>query len=425
MMEKKFKIVLINKTFQLRYYYRRWELFAQTYPNVDVTLLTPEKAAWYNNKVYSFGKSVVMKGEEISTKNFHIRTFRQVEMKGVWYSPDFKRLLTEIKPDIVYHLGTHQQYSLVQVGNIVKKYLPAAKLILFSMRGPVMNLENYQSQLSIKRIEPWARYLLSKYVVNYVNKNYDAVFCHYPDAVSCFKKEGYSGPIYMQTQVGVNTEWFHEDNESRKNIRDSYRLGESYVFGAAARFTEDKGLDDIIGALPIEGNWKLLLMGTGHPTDIQRIKDKIHAKHIEERVILTGLIDKMDMPQYWNAIDCAIHVPHTTKNWVETFSLSAIQPMATKKPIIANTSGSVPYQVGPDAIIVEEGNIQQLHDKMSWVLSHQKEAHEMGNVLYHRVMSCFSVEHLNQLFYDTLQDILEGKFDKSKTDMTKYRHEKS
>lgn len=414
------KIILINHTFQLKYYYRRWELFAESHPDVDVILLTPEKVEWYKNKAYSFGKSTISYGKQIDKRNFQIRTFKQIIVKGVWYSPDFKKLLLDIKPDIIYHLGTHQQYSLVQIGKISKKYLPHTKLILFSMRGPVSNLSNLKKQAKLSNPVALFKYYLAKYVVNYVNEKYDAVFCHYPDAVKCFRKEGFTKPIYMQTQVGVNTEWFRPSDEERKVIREKYGLGDAYVFGSATRFTLDKGLDDIIDALPYEGNWKMLMIGSGAPDDVERIKGKIAARHLEEKIVLPGFIPKMDMPQYWNAIDCAIHVPRTTGHWEETFSLSVVQPMATKKPIIVNTSGSVPYQAGPDAILVKEGDIHQLHDKICWVLDHQNESKEIGEKLHNRVVSCFSVEHLNQMFYDTLQDVLVDKYDMKKYDMTRY-----
>ena len=59
----------------------------------------------------------------------------------------------------------------------------------------------------------------------------------------------------MQTQVGVNQEWFYRDDLKRQAIREKYNLGDAFVFGSATRFTPDKGLDDIIDALPDDGNW--------------------------------------------------------------------------------------------------------------------------------------------------------------------------
>ena len=37
----RFRIILINHSFQINYFSRRWELFAEKHPDVDVTLLAP------------------------------------------------------------------------------------------------------------------------------------------------------------------------------------------------------------------------------------------------------------------------------------------------------------------------------------------------------------------------------------------------
>jgi glycosyltransferase involved in cell wall biosynthesis len=260
-------------------------------------------------------------------------------------------------------------------------------------------------------------------MLGYVNRNCDAIFCHYPEAVDCFKREGYNGPIYMQTQVGVNVDNFKPDESLRKDIREKYKLGDSFVFGSATRFTSDKGLSDIIEAMPKNGNWKYLIIGSGLPEEEEVIKKQIIIRGLQDKIILTGYISRSNMPAYWNALDCAIHVPRTSENWVETFSLAVVQAMATGKPIIGNSSGSVPYQIGPDGIIVEEKNIEALNDKISWVIEHPEDAKLIGQKMRNRAINCFSVQHLNEMFYDTIIDIKNGVFDSKKQDMANYKTE--
>lgn len=271
----------------------------------------------------------------------------------------------------------------------------------------------------------YLKYRYYSAIWRYVRKHYQAVLCHYPDAVACFRKEGYEGPVYMQTQVGVNTEWFHADPRARAEIRNKYNLGDSFVFGSASRFSSDKGLDDIIQALPGEGNWKFLMMGSGSDADMDRIRQAIEARGLQDRIILTGFVDWYEISKYWNAIDCGIHVPRTTEHWVETFSLSAIQPQATCKPVIGNTSGSVPYQIGFDEMTVPEGDIGALGRKIKWMMDNPHYAEEMGKKMYQRCIDSFSVAHLNDMFYDTLvEDVLTGHFDPNKADMTSYTPKK-
>ena len=424
-MEPTFKIVIINQAFSVNYFKRRWKLFAEKHPNMDVTLFAHDKHEWYGSKKNTFGHAYTLQAKEENKNNYHVRSMHVKVSKLVgWTSPDLKPLLQEIRPDVIYHIGGHNMASLRQVLKIREKFLPKTKVIAFSMRGPQQNIRIKKSKCSPTR---WvARRLLYAYQrwnMPYINRHVDAFFCHYPKAVECFRMEGYNGPIYMQTQVGVNEEWFHEDLAARKEIRDKYGIADTtYVFGSATRFTTDKGVDNILKALPKEGDWKYLMMGAGRDTEIQRLRNIIAERGLQEKVIETGFVDWYDMAKYWNAVDCAIHVPLTTDDWEETFSLAAIQPQITRKPIIGDTSGSVPYQIGFPEMIVPEGDVEALHEKILWVLSHKEEAQAMGEKMYQRTHDSFEIQHLNDLFYDTLvEDILPRKFDKRKADMAHWK----
>lgn len=426
-MKKRITIALVNHSFQVGYFSRRWELFAQQHPDVEIYLLAPEKREWYGGKAYQYDKSVnkIVESQNFDKGNYHRRVFRvKCSRYSGWTSPDFRIILEDIKADVVYHIGTHNMNSLKQLLQLRTKYFPSMKVIAFSMRGPALNLKkNFSSCSLVKKLGRFFIYHQSKSRLDYINRNVDAFFCHYPEAISCFRKEGYDGPIYMQTQVGVNEEWFHEDFQARKNIREKYNISEStFVFGSATRFSIDKGIDIILRALPVEGDWKYLMMGSGSETEKERLRAIIRERNIGDKVIETGMIGWYDIAKYWNAIDCAIHVPLTTSHWEETFSLSAIQPQITKKPIIGDTSGSVPYQIGFDNLLVPEGDIAALHDKILWILSHKEKAIQIGKQLYLRTLNSFEIQHLNDMFYDTLvEDILPGKYDLGKIDMTTYK----
>ena len=252
-------------------------------------------------------------------------------------------------------------------------------------------------------------------------KESDGVFCHYPAARDAFIKEGYKKPVYMQTQVGVDPDIFFFNASSRKKIREKYNIGDAFLFGSASRFNPSKGLNEIIQALPKEGNWKYLMMGWGRDDEVEKIKKQIKDRELEDKIILTGFIDNWsDMAEHWCALDCAIHTPLTTLRWEETFSLALVQAMATGLPVIGSNSGSVPYQIGDDGIIVPEGNVDELNKKMLYVMSHKDEIEEIGNKMKERALKCFSIYHLNELFYKTVVDILNDQFDPKKADMANY-----
>lgn len=416
------KILAYGPQFNNPIFYRRWEILAQNHSDVDLTLLTFEKINVNQKRTFHFGNSTLY-GKELDKENFHIRFIKQVNRKIGWTSPDFKRIIQEIKPDIFYVQGQFDLY-LLQIIYLRNKYFPSMKIVAFSMRGPAYNISAWK-----EKVTPFKSYLKRRFIfyyyckiaMKYFNKNVDAVFCHYPKAVECFKQEGYNGPIYMQTQVGVNPELFHEDSNYREEIRNKLKLGNSFVFGSGTRFIIEKGVDDIIEALPNEGDWKYVIIGDGKPEEVERIKKCIEKKNLPGKIIMTGQINLKEMPKYWNALDCVVHVPKTSIKWEETFSIALVQAMIIGKPIIASNSGSVPYQVGPNSIIVQEGDINAINEKMVWMINHQKEAKEIGEKMKERAYRCFSIQHLSEMIYDTfVEDIIPGKYDSNKFDMTQY-----
>lgn len=237
-----------------------------------------------------------------------------------------------------------------------------------------------------------------------------------------FRREGYKKPIYMQTQVGVDPDIFYPNAQSREKIRNKYNIGDAFLFGSASRFNANKGLSQIIAALPEGGNWKYLIMGWGRDDEVEKLKLEIKARHFDDRVILTGYIDNWtDMAEHWNALDCAFHCPLTSEGWEETFSLALVQAMATGLPVIGSSSGSVPYQIGPDGIIVPENDIEALNKKICEVMNDVSYAEQIGKNMYRRALTSFSIYHLDELFYETVKDVVAEQYDYAKIDMSKWR----
>ncbi len=406
------KIVVINHTFVIEKLWKRWQLLAQSHLDLDVTLICPDK--WVRR---SFSFDELFEGKRYDDNNFHVIPVH-IETKDYvsWTSEEMLQVIQNLAPDLVYHVGSHLQPSLMQCLLYVGKKMPRTKMVTFSMRGPNNDILYKGKTSLIKRL---GRIVLFTPKVYLVNKYSDAVVCHYPDAMVSFRKEGYKKPIYMCTQVGVDHDYFYPDSNKRRAIRDKYQLGDSYVFGTAVRFDPRKGLDDIIDALPSEGNWKCLIMGRGTNEQNDYVRKRIRERNLEDKIILTGYVERTDMPSYWNAVDCAIHTPRTG-TWTETFSLTLVEAMITGLPVIGSTSGSVPYQLGPEGIIVEEQNVDALHDKIVWALDNRDEAKIIGNKMRNRAERCFEIRHLNECLYNIFMDIINGVYDEGKIDMSKY-----
>ena len=418
------KLLVINFAFQKPEFFTRWRLLAGSHADFDVTLLAPYKWEWGKQKALTYGKVDNVNGVAIKEERFRIRLIRtKNEPLGDWSSPDFEREILSLSPDLIYYIGGYTAVPLMQILKIKKKHKLNCKVCAFSMRG-------HSKTIEVKKEDPF----LKRYV-NYVGKRLilaprlktfnaecDAAFCHYPAALKAFKEEGFTKPVYMQTQVGVNPDIFFFNETSRKEIREKYCVGDAYLFGSASRFHYSKGLAQVISALPKEGNWKYLIMGWGTDEEVAKIKAQIAERGLEDKIILTGFIEGWEnMAKYWCAIDCAIHFPLTTAHWEETFSLALVQAMITGLPVIGSDSGSVPYQLGDDGIIVPEGDVSALSTQIRYMLDNPEYGVEVGKKMRRRAYDCFNIYHLNDLFCETVKDILNGVFDQTKVDMAKWK----
>ena len=411
------KIVIVNHVFTKEYIRKRWLLFAKEHKDIDLTLISPKNWQYGGVGAMTTGGNDLSYCPKIDDNNYHVLPVEySIDRTGSWQSTEMLYEIEKIKPQLVYHVGTHLQSSLFPVLKL-SKILPNTKFVTFSMRGPNWDIFYNWEKHPIKSM---LKFFYHFNHLRCLNNYSDAIICHYPDAIKSFKKEGYKGPIYMCTQVGVDTDVYKPNGDFRTEIRKKYGLGDSFVFGSATRFTAAKGLDDIIEALPKEGDWKYLMIGGGLESDENRLLQHLKARKIENKVIMTGHISQQEMPKYWNAMDCALHTPRTA-DWIETFSVALVQAMATGLPVIGSDSGSVPYQLGPDALNVKERDTVALKDKILWVLNNQEEAKNIGFKMKWRAEHCFSTRHLNDCIYDIFMDIINDTFDPNKIDQAQYK----
>lgn len=420
------KIVMINHTFQKRDFYKRWKKLAESHKDLDITLLAPGEWDWGSEKELTYGRVDHLVGEAVEAENFRIHLIDiQRNKLGGWTSQKMEDEILQIHPDLVYYIGEHRQDALMQLFRFrSKNKLYAMKILAFSMRGHQQSLHLEKGNGLKGKIKSVVKYFYYKRKVELLNHYCDVVFCHYPDAMSEFRREGFQHPIYMQTQVGVDPDIFHPDEAARIRIREHYHIGDAFLFGSASRFNQNKGLSEIIAALPIDGNWKYLMMGWGRSDEVEKIKSEIVARHLEDKIILTGFIDNWsDMAAHWNALDCAVHAPLTSPEWEETFSLALVQAMATGLPVIGSTSGSVPYQIGPDGIIIRERDVSALRDALTDIMSNPEKRKTVGGKMKDRAVNGFGIYHLNELFYQTILDIMNETYDPDKVDMARYEME--
>ena len=396
------KLVVVATNLNRSELWKRWLILKNKFNDIDITVLVPQKYEDGAKKGYTFGTKMVFEGSDYEEERFKVRPIRVKQNRfGGWSSSDIKPFIAEEKPDFVYYIGVHTSESLWQTANATHR--TKAKLLVFTMRG---DLEPAKPR-SLKHR------LIRKYMDILENHNVsmsDAIFVHYPDALTAFRKNGYKGPIFINTQIGVDTSYFKFSEEGRKRIREKLGINDCYVFGGASRLNAEKGVLDAIKALPVDENVKYMILGSGTDDEHKAILDCAKACGVSSQIVMPGLISWDELPDYLSAMDCAIHIPRRTQNWVETFSLALVQEMSTERPVIGSRSGSVPYQIGYDTLMVDEGNIEQIHEKMLWVMKNKVDAQKIGKKMRERCVFCFDVEHIAECFGIVLHELVDGVY---------------
>jgi glycosyltransferase involved in cell wall biosynthesis len=341
--------------------------------------------------------------EKIEEERFRIVPINMQPQRWLtngWLSLKLSKIMIDMKPDLIYLIGFEVNNIIYQLALTKLIFNIKSKIVGFTMRGYPLPLDNLHFRFRWKL----------------TTKIYDAIFCHYKGTEDILTNQGkYKKPIYLQTQIGVDKNIHYPDAAARNKIREKLGITNEFVFGTAGRILEYKGIFNLIDALPEKGNWKLLMLGDGN--DLELLKQKIRKKGYEDSVILPGYITIGEgVAQYMNAMDCFIHIPIV----IDTFPVAVVQAMATALPVIGSNSGAVPYQLGPDAPIVESYDIEGIRSAMEFMFKNPLKAKEIGRLMYERVLNNFEIQHLSKCFNVTIRDILKNEYNPKHIDQANF-----
>jgi len=386
--------------------YDRWRYFAKLNPGLEVTLIAP---AEYED--HTWPEVRIFKTQELDEPVFKVRTINMKRgqfTKNGFLSLKLLQILRKEKPDFLYMIGYEVDNILMLLAATRCLWDLNCIKIGFTMRGQPFPLGglHYRTRWSITK------------------KFYNAFCCHYPKAIEIIRDQGgFKGPIYMQTQVGVNKKVNYFSEDRRALARQKYGLADDvFIFGMACRIEESKGVFDVLNALPPREDYQLFLMGDG--IDKAKLIQTIKQKGLEDRVILPGFIPMGEkVAEAMCALDAFIHVPKSTPTWIDTFPLAVVQAMATGLAVIGSDSGAVPYQIGDEEMIVEEGNSEALKEKIVELLENPKWREEKGANNLVRVLETFEIEHLSKSFSAITADLRKGVYVSHHIDQANFKFE--
>jgi glycosyltransferase involved in cell wall biosynthesis len=218
-------------------------------------------------------------------------------------------------------------------------------------------------------------------------------------------RDGYSSIPHQVIPPGVDVARFTADPARGRAIRRQIGWAdEALVVGYLGRFTPEKGLDDLCGALGrVRSPWHALFVGGG---ELQGRLEEFRDCH-PGRVHIANGVAHEDVPRWLNAMTVLCAPSRTTESWREQFGRMLIEAMSCGVPVIATASGEIPHVVGDAARLIAERDPSALVDALDGLLTDDRTRSHLSAAGTARARERFAWpvvarQHLD--FFDTLID---------------------
>ena len=195
------------------------------------------------------------------------------------------------------------------------------------------------------------------------------------EAIENIRAKGYAGPAAAVPNA-VDAALFRPLD--RAECRRALGLS-GFVAGYVGRLVEEKGLADMVAALPycpLEVNLVFAGSGPFGPA----LQQQAEALGMAGRVTFLPSRPQDALPQVMNALDTLVLPSRTTPRWKEQFGRVIIEAQACGIPVIGSSSGAIPSVVGQGGVIFPEGNAEALAAAFCLLHSHPSKARHLGEI---------------------------------------------
>lgn len=347
------RVLMLSKACIVGIYQRKLEEIAR----LGIDLLTLVPPSWKDERGETRLERAFTQGYRLEVipmalnGNFHLH-----------YYPGLARWVQEFQPDIV-HID-EEPYNLAAWQALYHARRCGAKALFFSWQNIA---RRYPPPFS------WGE--------RWVLQQADYALMGTESAAEVWRAKGYTGPMQVVPQFGVDPALFAPDSQPRPE--------RPFTIGYVGRLVEEKGVDLLLrAAAELKDDWRLRLVGSGP------IKTRLEA--LAETLGIAGRIEwiawvaSTEMPAQYAQLDVLV-VPSVTRlNWKEQFGRVIIEALASGVPVIGSDSGAIPDIIGEAGVIFPEGNILALTDALCKVrndLSLRKHLSESGR---QRVLARFT-----------------------------------
>ncbi|HEU4323973.1 MAG TPA: glycosyltransferase family 4 protein [Roseiflexaceae bacterium] len=379
------KILLISHSLVTRSNHRLPEELSRR-PDVRLEVFAPD---WWNEE------SRTVRQEKTSDPHYRVRVartwFPREPLPNLFlFREGLARALRELRPDIIDCNEEPFSLAMGQVLALRRALAPQARFLFYSFQNIH---KRYPPPFSL--FEQWAF------------RTAAAACVSVSEVGAVLRRKGYGGRLLINPP-GVDQAVFRPMPEARAALRAEYGLASDQpVLGYLGRLTPEKGVQDIVAALPaLPSNTRLLIVGGGERAAIEA---QAQALGVGDRLVFTGAVDRLDTPRYLGAMDALVVPSRTTPRWKEQFGRVIAEAMLCGVPVIGSDSGAIPEVIGGTGLIVREASPPALAAAARLLLGQPGLARALGERARARALEHFTWERVAQARYELYREVLEAR----------------
>lgn len=255
-----------------------------------------------------------------------------------FYPPNaIRRAILDFRPDIIQVEEEVFSLAAFEVAALARRF--KIPLVLFGW-------ENMDRQLSAPR--RWIRQFVFDTTHCIISGNHDGA--------KLLKQWGYSKPIEVMPQMGVDTDLFSPKLRSPCLPETGLRIG------FVGRIAHHKGIDTLLEAARQlkrqKLRFQLILCGSG--PDEAKFQALAQAFDLGDTVIWRGGVRHDQVPTEMSQMDSLVLPSRSVETWKEQFGHVLIEAMAMGLPVVGSTCGEIPNVVGHADLVFPEGDAAAL-----------------------------------------------------------------
>jgi glycosyltransferase involved in cell wall biosynthesis len=193
----------------------------------------------------------------------------------------------------------------------------------------------------------------------YVFRNARGAIAGTDEAASVLRMWGWTGPLEVIPQMGVDANRFRPDPATRAAARSRMQMDpDQFVVGYGGRLLREKGVQLLIGALQTVPAARLEILGDG--PERGSLEHAAHRAGMADRVHFHGTVPSTAMAEWLPALDALVLPSLTTPGWKEQFGRILVEAMACGLAVVGSSSGEIPRVIADAGLVVPEGNVEAL-----------------------------------------------------------------